>query len=414
MPETAVTVDRVSKSFRMYAERNQSLKAAFMRGHRAKYEDFLALRDVSFDIPAGSTFGLIGENGSGKSTLLKCIAKILRPNSGSINVNGTLAALLELGSGFHPELSGRENVYLNGSILGMTKRDIAAKFDSIVDFAGVGEFIDQPVKNYSSGMYVRLGFSVAINVDPDILLVDEVLAVGDAAFQEKCMEKFAEFRRAGKTVVIVSHAMGSLRSMCDQAVWLRHGEVVDLGSASDVVDDYIDGTHTERDQVAMGGTRWGSGEAKLTSVELLSANGTRATRFRTGDQVTFRLHYQCDERISKPVFGLAVESLDGVYVWAHHSRDGEMVPDEILGSGHVDLVVPWLPLQAGTFDVIASIVDFSTTHVFDFQRDCYRFDVLAGKPRESGGIVAFGGTWSEVVPDGAESATSQSDAREGN
>ncbi|HEY8827877.1 MAG TPA: ABC transporter ATP-binding protein, partial [Jatrophihabitantaceae bacterium] len=236
----------MSKRFRMYRERNQSLKAAVMRGRRASFDEFWALKDVSFEIPKGSTFGLIGENGSGKSTLLKCIARILVPNHGKVVTTGSLAALLELGSGFHPELSGRENVYLNGSILGMSKAQITDKFDEIVDFAGIHEFIDQPVKNYSSGMYVRLGFSVAINVDPDILLVDEVLSVGDANFQEKCMEKFADFRRSGKTVVIVSHAMGSLRNLCDEAAWLKHGELVDVGDTNELVESYIETGHVKR------------------------------------------------------------------------------------------------------------------------------------------------------------------------
>jgi ABC-2 type transport system ATP-binding protein len=370
-----------------------------MRGRRAKYQEFWALKDVSFEIPTGSTFGLIGENGSGKSTLLKCMARILQPDRGRVAVNGSLAALLELGSGFHAELSGRENIYLNGSILGMRRREIDQKFDEIVGFAGVEEFIDVPVKNYSSGMYVRLGFSVAINVDPEILLVDEVLAVGDAAFQDKCMEKFAEFRRAGKTVVIVSHAMGTMRHLCDHVAWLQHGTLVGAGPATHVVDEYVDEVHEERSATETAGSRWGSGEASLDTVELLDARGRRITKCRTGDTVLVRLHYVCEEPIPKPVFGLALESLEGVYVWAHNSRDGDAVPDEINGRGHVDLFVPSLPLQPGTFDVIASIVDYSTTHVFDFQRHCYRFDVLDGRPRESGGIVAFGGRWLDVVPE---------------
>jgi ABC-2 type transport system ATP-binding protein len=311
-------------------------------------------------------------------------------------VNGTLAALLELGSGFHAELSGRENIYLNGSILGMKRREIDKKFDGIVDFAGVEDFIDQPVKNYSSGMYVRLGFSVAINVDPEILLVDEVLAVGDASFQDKCMEKFADFRRAGKTVVVVSHAMGTMRTLCDHVAWLEHGALVEAGPATQVVDGYVDDVHQER-TTTTAGTRWGSGEAWLDKIELLDAAGRQMTRCRTGDSIVIRLHFDCSERISKPVFGLAIENLEGVYVWAHNSRDGDAVPDEIDGRGHIDLLVPSLPLQPGTFDLIASIVDYSTTHVFDFQRHCYRLDVLDGRPRESGGIVAFGGRWFDVV-----------------
>lgn len=401
----AVVVDAVAKRFRMYRERNQSLKAAILRGRRAAFDEFWALKGVSFEVPQGSTFGLIGENGSGKSTLLKCIAKILKPDRGSVTTFGTVAALLELGSGFHPELSGRENVYLNGSILGMRKSEIEARFDQIVDFAGIGEFIDQPVKNYSSGMYVRLGFSVAINVDPDILLVDEVLAVGDAAFQDKCMEKFAEFRHAGKTVIVVSHAMGSLRTLCDEAAWLQHGDLVEVGSATSVVDTYVDETHAEREETGEGGPRWGSGEAQLTKVELLGPEGRTTTRVRTGDDVTFRLHYRTSTPIDKPVFGLALETLAGVYAWAHHSRDGQYVPDRIEGEGSIDLRIPALHLQEGTYDLLASIVDYTTTHTYDFLRGCYRFDVLASTPHESGGIAALGGIWGNLV-DGSLIGTS--------
>lgn len=239
MSQIAVSVNHVSKKFRLYHERNQSLKSAIMRGRTSVHEDFWALRDVSFDVPEGSTFALVGSNGSGKSTLLKCLAKIYFPNEGSISHNGKVAALLEVGSGFHPELTGLENIFLNGSILGMSKKTIQSKLDEIVDFSGVGEFIDQPVKNYSSGMYVRLGFSVAINVDPDILVVDEVLAVGDAEFQAKCRNKFAEFREAGKTIILVSHSMESVLDMCDQAAWLSHGQLQSVGPAASIVDQYL-------------------------------------------------------------------------------------------------------------------------------------------------------------------------------
>lgn len=239
MSDIAVRVDHVSKKFRLYHERNQSLKSTIMRGRRSVHEDFWALKDVGFEVPTGSTFGLIGSNGSGKSTLLKCLAKIYYPEKGAISARGRVAALLEVGSGFHPELSGRENIFLNGSILGMSKKEITRKFDEIVDFSGVEQFIDQPVKNYSSGMYVRLGFSVAINVDPDVLVVDEVLAVGDAEFQDKCRQKFADFKDAGKTVILVSHAMGSVHEMCDHAAWLNHGELVMTGEAGPTINAYL-------------------------------------------------------------------------------------------------------------------------------------------------------------------------------
>lgn len=240
MSNVAVAVENVTKSFRLYHERNQSLKSAIMRRRRSVHEDFLALDDVSFNVPAGSTFGLIGSNGSGKSTLLKCLANIYHPNQGSISHFGKLAAMLEVGSGFHHELSGRENIFLNGSILGMSKKEVTHKFDEIVDFSGVEKFIDQPVKNYSSGMYVRLGFAIAINVDPDILVVDEVLAVGDAEFQEKCFQKFEDFKRAGKTVILVSHSMSTVEHMCDHAAWLNKGKLVAVGAAEPTIKAYLD------------------------------------------------------------------------------------------------------------------------------------------------------------------------------
>lgn len=240
MSDIAVRVDHVTKSFRLYHERNQSLKSAVMRGRTSVHDTFLALEDVTFDVPAGSTFGLIGSNGSGKSTLLKCLANIYYPNSGSITHFGKIAAMLEVGSGFHAELSGRENIFLNGSILGMTKKEVTRKLDEIIDFSGVEQFIDQPVKNYSSGMYVRLGFSIAINVDPDILVVDEVLAVGDGEFQEKCFNKFRDFKAAGKTVILVSHSMETVKAMCDQAAWLNKGKLATVGSAAPTIKAYLD------------------------------------------------------------------------------------------------------------------------------------------------------------------------------
>jgi ABC-2 type transport system ATP-binding protein len=381
--ESAIVVDDVTKGFRIYHERNQTLKASLMRRKRMDYEDFLALDHVSFDVAEGETIGLIGENGSGKSTLLKCMARILRPDSGAITVNGKASALLELGAGFHHELSGRENVYLNGSILGLSKKDLDRKFDDIVDFAGLDRFIDTPVKNYSSGMYVRLGFSVAINVDPDVLLVDEVLAVGDENFQRKCNEKFAELREAGKTIVIVSHAMGSVRNLCDRVAWLEHGVLKELGPA---------GTVIEADE--NGGSRWGSGEARIERVELIGGAGAPTHRVKTGDPVTIRFHYEVSEAIDKPVFGLAIYSLEGVQVTGPNTRDAEMVPDRLGGSGHVDLTIDRLLLTPGTYDLSASIYDFACLHPYDFRHRSFRFDVEHGEPRETYGVTSLGGRWS--------------------
>ena len=244
MNAVAVSVESVSKRFRLYKERNQSLKSAIMRGRVSVHHDFWALQNVSFDVPTGSTFGLIGSNGSGKSTLLKCLARIYRPTMGDITARGRVAALLEVGSGFHPELSGRENIYLNGSILGMTKKEVTRKLDEIIDFSGVEAFIDQPVKNYSSGMYVRLGFAITVFMEPEILLVDEILAVGDSNFQEKCRQRFAQFREAGKTVVLVTHAMDTVAEMCDQAAWLHHGHLQTVGPADTTIKAYLDSLPT--------------------------------------------------------------------------------------------------------------------------------------------------------------------------
>ena len=259
MSSPVVVVDNVSKKYRLYRERNNYLKAAMMRGGRAKVDMFWALEDVSFEVYEGSTTGLIGENGSGKSTMLKCLARILRPDTGSVSVTGKMSALLELGAGFHPELSGRENVFLNGAILGLKQKELMAKFDDIVDFAGIGQYIDEPVKNYSSGMYVRLGFSVAINVEPDILLVDEVLAVGDEAFQRKCLERFADLKRNGKTVIIVSHSMGSVVNMCDHAIWFKKGHKMADGDPRQVIEAYTGSITLAEHRPTETGDRWGSG-----------------------------------------------------------------------------------------------------------------------------------------------------------
>jgi len=240
MTSASVEVVNLSKKFRLYHERNQTIKSAIMRRRASRYEDFWALRNVSMEVIEGETNGLIGSNGSGKSTLLKCLAKIYWPTEGHIQFKGKLASLLEVGSGFHLELSGRENIYLNGSILGMSKKEIDSKFDEIVDFSGVERFLDQPVKNYSSGMYVRLGFSIAISVNPDILVVDEVLAVGDQDFQQKSYSKFKEMKKNGKTIILVTHALNIVEDLCDRATWLSQGEIITTGQAKPTVKKYVE------------------------------------------------------------------------------------------------------------------------------------------------------------------------------
>jgi ABC-2 type transport system ATP-binding protein len=397
MVASAISVEGVSKNFRMYTERNQSLKAMALSRTRVRYEEFPALKDVSLEIPAGVTYGLIGENGSGKSTLLKCMARILRPDAGVIRTEGKVSALLELGAGFHPELSGRDNVYLNGAILGLSKKQLAARFDEIVDFAGLEQFIDTPVKNYSSGMYVRLGFSIAINVDPDILLVDEVLAVGDEQFQRKCAEKFADLKRSGKTVVIVSHALPTVRNLCDEVALLEHGVLRAVGESTEVIDRYLDDVHEDRVLDDNGTVRWGSGEGRIERVELLDRRGEAITSVRTGDPMTIRLHYALNEPLDKPVFGFAINTLEGATVTGPNTRQAGAVPDRLEGSGFVDYRVDRVMLIAGTYDLTVSIFDYSCSHPYDFRQRIVRFDVDRGNPAEEYGVMALGGVWEGSV-----------------
>jgi ABC-2 type transport system ATP-binding protein len=395
MPSRPAVVEAVdvSKKFRLFHERNNSLKATVMRRRRAIVEDFWALKDVSFDVQKGETFGLIGENGSGKSTMLKCLTRILRPDQGSVRVEGKVSALLELGAGFHPELSGRENVYLNGAILGLSQKELQRRFDEIVDFAGIGRFVDEPVKNYSSGMYVRLGFSVAINVDPDVLLVDEVLSVGDEAFQRKCSEKFAELKDAGKTVVLVSHGLSTVQTLCDRVAWFSHGNLMMLGDPREVIEAYTGTVHVDRELDETGKHRWGSGEGRITDVAFLDAAGRTTTRLHSGEPAVLRLRYDMREAIERPVFGVAIHSVDGVHVTGPNSRDIGCIPDKLVGTGEVTIRFDPLILLPNTYDVSVSLYDYNLLHPYDFRQSALRFDVDRGPIHEELGVVSLGGRW---------------------
>jgi ABC-type polysaccharide/polyol phosphate transport system ATPase subunit len=392
---TAVSAVSVSKMFRLYHERNQHLKTSVIRGGRAKYEDFWAVNDVSFEVEAGKTLGIVGHNGSGKSTLLKCLARILVPEKGSITLHGSMSALLELGAGFHPELSGRENIYLNGSILGLSKRDIDLRFDEIVDFAGLERFIDMPIKNYSSGMYARLGFAVAVNVDPDILIIDEVLSVGDAAFQRKSGEKISDFKRAGKTVIIVSHALSTVRVLCDDVVWMDSGKMVEVGPSAEVLDRYTGFSYEERDvtiEESLQHDRNGSGEARITRVELIGPNGKASLLHRCGDPFTVRLHFEAFEAVAEPVFGFGIYTKEGAHVFGLNTRTRPMHVDVISGTGYVDFVSRELVLNEGVYDVTVDLVDRLLTHTYDHVNAIARFDVRSDGHFEPG-VLRHPGAW---------------------
>jgi ABC-2 type transport system ATP-binding protein len=392
-PKTAVAAVDVSKKFRLFKERNSSLKVALLRGRRAVVEEFWALKNVSFEVEEGETFGLVGENGSGKSTMLKCLTKILRPDGGSVEVNGKVSALLELGAGFHPELSGRENVFLNGAILGLSQKELRRRFDEIVDFAGIAPFIDEPVKNYSSGMYVRLGFSVAINVDPDVLFVDEVLAVGDEAFQRKCNEKFAELKEQGKTIVLVSHGMAGVQQICDRVAWFEHGRLMRIGDPREVIEAYTGTVHVDREVDEEGHNRWGSGEGRITAVAFRDRDGRSVTRLKSGEPATLELSYEIPTAIERPVFGLAIHTIEGFHVTGPNSRDANVVPDKLDGNGTVTVRFDPVTLLPGTYDLTVSLYDYACLHPFDFRLKVLRFDVDRGPIHEQFGVVSLGGHW---------------------
>jgi ABC-2 type transport system ATP-binding protein len=390
--DAAVVIDHVSKRYRLYHERNQSLKATVLRGRRARYDEFLALDDVSFEVPPGIAFGLIGENGSGKSTLLKCMARILRPDGGRIEARGKVSALLELGAGFHPELSGRENVYLNGAILGLTKKQLDARFDEIVDFSGIEPFIDSPVKNYSSGMYVRLGFAIAINVDPDILLIDEVLAVGDAEFQRRCSDKISEFREDGRTIVVVSHALPSIQSLCSEVALLDHGHLVQVGTAEQVIEGYL-GEVADRRALAGRSEHRGSGLVRVEKVELLNGNGTAVSTVSTGSPVVVRIEYCANQAVEDPVFDLAFHTVGGAHVSSATTRQFALRLHLPKGPGTLEYAIDHLPLAMGHYDIGITVHDTTMTRHLDLVDRVARFSVEPASARDEGGVVSFRGSW---------------------
>ena len=398
----SIRVDGVSKSYRKYDERNQSLKAAVLRGRRARYEEFAALQDISFEVPKGSIFGLIGDNGSGKSTLLKCIAGILTPEAGRIAVDGSMAALLELGAGFHPELSGRENVFLNAAILGMTKRQTEDRFDEIVAFSGLEDFIDAPVRTYSSGMYVRLGFAVAVHTDPDILLLDEILAVGDEDFQRKCMEKISGIHSAGKTIVIVSHAVSTVARLCESAILLEHGRIVRQGNADEVVDAYLEEAHESIPDDGDHGKRWGSGEARIESLVINGHEGTSATTAVSGEPIAFRFYCSSSVHIELPTLGLGVFSIDGVYLSGVGLKPNGSIFPVLDGKAIVDLELDRLDLVPGAYLLSANLLDQHAVHTYDAREKFLRVDLVPSDQTDNSdrlfeaGPLRLGGHWRAI------------------
>jgi ABC-2 type transport system ATP-binding protein/lipopolysaccharide transport system ATP-binding protein len=402
--DVAIAIQGVTKKFRRLNDRKTNVKELFssQRERIARHDDFWALKGVTFDVPRGKTFGLIGHNGSGKSTLLKLVAGIHRPTEGTITSHGRVSAMLELGAGFHPEMSGRDNVYLNGSILGMSRKQIDAAMDQIIEFSGLEEFIDVPVKVYSSGMYVRLGFAIAVNLEPEILIIDEVIAVGDEEFQRRCFDHLYELRRRGVTIVLVTHALGLVADLCDEVAWLEAGTLRAVGPAREVVDQYLaavnrkeaarqDTPTVEDDDTNEGRTpRRGSGEVRVTDVEFLDPDGTRLPFLSTGRACTLRIRYTADEALPSVTFGLGLTSESGVQVAGPNSGYGEAAFAIDAGSGYVDFAMPALPLQPGEFLVTTAVVDKG--HTYDFLDRAFVAKVRADDVTEPG-LVKVSGEW---------------------
>ncbi len=390
----AVVLDGVSKKFTLYHQRGQGLKERLLGlvggGGRGR-EVFWALDDVSLSLERGQTLGLIGHNGCGKSTLLQLLAGILEPDRGRVSVHGRVTSLLELGAGFSPDLSGRDNVFLNASLHGVSPAAVRAKFDEIVAFAELGRFIDTPVRNYSSGMYMRLGFAVAAHLDPEIVLVDEALAVGDESFQRKCLRKIQEFQGRGVTVVIVSHDLLLVERLCTQACLLQQGRLVAAGVPSDVIGRYHQ-LAAQSGSVA-GEYRWGSREVTITRVDLLDAAGTALRDLRTGDSLTVAMHYHAAARVERPVFGLAIYHEDGTHLTGPNTRTGGLAIEQLQGDGVVSWRVERLPLLPGRYVVSVSAYDFHLIDPLDHRERVATFTVTEGGTPERFGKVALGGSW---------------------
>ncbi len=411
----AIELTNVTKIYRKYARRKQfaTLKSALLTGSLIQDlqpdETFPALQGVSFSVPAGGTYGVIGRNGSGKSTALKLVAGITKPTTGVVKVEGRISALIELGAGFHPEISGRENVFINGIMLGLTKREVTRRFDEIVEFAELQQFIDAPVKTYSSGMYMRLGFAVAIHVDPDVMLVDEVLAVGDEGFTHKCLDKFGEFKRRGKTILLVTHSLNLVERFCDEALWLDSGRVRGSGDPKRVVGAYLTdvGRSEEQElarteeraqedavhdagpdatpQPAPAGSpvddmtridegRWGSREIEITGVTFKTAQGQVSHIFQSGDPMAIHLGVREHQPSTDFVFGIGIYSADGVNCYGTNTHLEEFMPQEVRGDGEVAFEIDSLDLVEGTYKLDVA-VHKRDGYPYDYHRLLYTFRV---------------------------------------
>jgi ABC-2 type transport system ATP-binding protein len=388
--ENAIEVNNVTKHFKVYYDKGSELKEKVLFWKRNKYENRTVLDNISFSVKKGEAIGLIGKNGCGKSTTLKLLTKIIYPNGGNIEMNGRVSSLIELGAGFHPDMSGRENMYTNAAIFGLNKKEIDARLDDIIAFSELQEFIDNPVRTYSSGMYMRLAFSVAINVDADILLIDEILAVGDANFQAKCFNKLREIKAAGTTIVIVSHSLGQIEQICDRSIWIKDGHIELEGAPKDVHLEYLDYMNHERmDQAEKDRIReetkaakerlikrYGDKRAQFTDIKMLNSAGEEVKTFRTGESITLDLNYHVNEKITDGVFGFGIFRADGLWCYGTNTRIDRFSNFNIEKDGHYTVTLDDIMLIPSEYWVDITI-EWGEGNPVDYYKEAMKFEVVS-------------------------------------
>jgi len=394
-----VEVKNLWKKYRLQTEPDVTLKKKVInflsREKNPPPPEVWVLRNINFHVDRGEMLGIIGQNGVGKTTILKLIARIIKPTKGEIEISGTITTLLELGTGFHPELTGRENIFLNGAILGIRKKQLMNVINDIIYFSELEHFIDVPVKFYSSGMYMRLAFSVAAFVDTDIILVDEVLSVGDESFQRKCFRKIHEMKQKGKTIVFVSHNLNAVAELCDRVIWLKSGEIQEVGKPEKVIESYLNSVDSQ-DKIEIVRSsirhRWGSKEIEIEDVKLYNGIGEETTTFHTGDSMYIKLKYIAHKKIDDPVFGIAIHRDDGVHIFGTNTKINNFRIDYVNTSGIIECIVNQ-NLNEGMYLLSVSVYNFDLKHPYDNHNRLYNFKILRSNQPEVHGPVYFPCEW---------------------
>lgn len=394
--EIAIEVKEVSKAFKVPHEKHTTLKATALNiFSKNSYSEFQALNEVSFKVKKGEFFGIIGKNGCGKSTLLKIIAGIYVPTKGKVIVKGKISPFLELGVGFNPELTARENVFLGGAILGISRKKVGEKFEDIIKFAELEAFVDMKFKNFSSGMQVRLAFSLAIHAHAEILLMDEVLAVGDANFQAKCLREFNRYKQEGKTVILVTHDIGTIRQYCDKAVLLRNGRMIKIGKASEVANEYEKKNREDEEERLKKEKSVGINLEKhveIKKVSILDAKLKDRLRFSSYETIILRIEYSAKKEYKKPVFGVGIYNSEGVYIAGPNTKTSGIVLNKVKGKGLIDLVLKNVPFNSGDYLISVVIFDWEIKTPLDIKDKAFKINIMSSGLNQNG-IVKLECLW---------------------